>query len=203
MDFKTTAQRRLEYLDAAAIGLSHRIHARPELSFAEHQAAKIVAETLQDDGFTVQTGVAGLPTALAASYGSGDLVVGLFAEYDALPDIGHACGHNIIAASAVTAARVLAPLADELGITVKVFGTPAEEAGGGKVIMLDGGVFDGVHAAMMVHPAPRDVAAAHTLAVAQIEVAYAGKTAHAAMAPEKGVNAADALTVAQVGIGLL
>ncbi|HEY7008053.1 MAG TPA: M20 family metallopeptidase [Jatrophihabitantaceae bacterium] len=203
MDFKTTAQRRLDDVADPAIELSHRIHGNPELSFAEYEAATLVAETLQGDGFTVQQGVAGLPTALAASYGTGELVVGLFAEYDALPDIGHACGHNIIAASAVTAARVLAPLADQLGITVKLFGTPAEEAGGGKVIMLEQGVFDELHAAMMVHPAPRDVAAAETLAVAQIEVSYTGKTAHASAAPEKGINAADALTVAQVGIGLL
>ena len=203
MDFKTTAQQRVDDIADSAIELSHRIHGNPELSFAEYESAKLVAETLQKDGFAVQQGVAGLPTALDASYGSGELVVGLFAEYDALPDIGHACGHNIIAASAVTAARVLAPLADQLGITVKLFGTPAEEAGGGKVIMLEQGVFDELHAAMMVHPAPRDVAAAETLAVAQIEVSYTGKTAHAAAAPEKGINAADALTVAQVGIGLL
>jgi amidohydrolase len=203
MELKDAAQRRLEDISPDAIALSHRIHAHPELGFAEHKASSWVAETLTGAGFEVQAGAAGLPTALVASAGSGELTIGLFAEYDALPDVGHACGHNIIAASAVTAARLLAPLADQLGVTVKLFGTPAEEGGGGKILMLDSGVFDGVHAAMMVHPAPGDRVTARTLAVAHLAVSYTGKTAHAGMAPEKGRNAADAFTVAQVAIGLL
>jgi amidohydrolase len=203
MDPKEAAQQHLERIAAEAIDLSHRIHTEPELAFAEHKASQNVTEVLAADGFAVRRGVADLPTALAATTGSGELTVGLFAEYDALPEVGHACGHNIIAAAAVTAARLLAPLADELGVTVKVFGTPAEESGGGKILMLERGAFDGVHAAMMVHPSPEDRVTAQTLAVAHLAVSYTGKTAHAGAAPEQGINAADAFTVAQVAIGLL
>jgi len=203
MDPKAAAQRQLEGISAEAIDLSHRIHDDPELGFAEHHASENVATVLEAAGFAVETGVADLPTALAASAGSGELTVGLFAEYDALPGVGHACGHNVIAAAAVTAARLLAPLADDLGLTVKVFGTPAEEGGGGKVLMLERGAFDGVHAAMMVHPSPEDQATARALAVSHLAVTYTGTTAHAGVAPERGINAADAFTVAQVAIGLL
>jgi amidohydrolase len=203
MQPKEAASKHLAEISADAVALSHRIHGHPELGFAEHEASRAVAGTLSGSGFAVEPGVADLPTALAATAGDGELTVGLFAEYDALPEIGHACGHNIIASAAVTAARLLAPLAGDLGITVKVFGTPAEEAGGGKILMLDRGVFDGVHAAMMVHPGPEDRARASTLAVAHLGIRYTGKTAHAGAAPEKGINAADAFTVAQVAIGLL
>jgi amidohydrolase len=155
-DLKAAAAQHLERIRPDALALSHRIHAHPELGFAEHDASRWVSQALSGAGFSVQAGVGDLPTALAATAGTGELTVGLFAEYDALPEIGHACGHNIIAAAATTAGQLLAPLADQLGITVKVFGTPAEEAGGGKILMLDRGVFDGVHAAMMVHPSPTD-----------------------------------------------
>jgi amidohydrolase len=202
-DPKAAAAGHLERIRTDALALSHRVHAHPELGFAEHDASRWVAEALSGAGFSVLAGVGDLPTALAATTGTGELAVGLFAEYDALPEVGHACGHNIIAAAAVTAGQLLAPLADQLGITVKVFGTPAEESGGGKILMLDRGVFDGVHAAMMVHPSPTDRARARTLAVADLAVSYTGKTAHASSAPEKGINAADAFTVAQVAIGLL
>lgn len=203
MDPKVTAQQTLDGISEEIVGLSHQIHAQPELAFQEHRACEWVTEQLTRSGFSVETGVAGLPTALVATAGSGDLVLGVCAEYDALPDVGHACGHNIIAASAVAAGRALAPLVDELGITVKVFGTPAEERGGGKILMMREGVFDGVHATMMIHPAPIEQAMPTTLAVSHLEISYAGRTAHASSAPEKGLNAGDALTVAQVGIGLL
>ena len=129
--------------------------------------------------------------------------VAFCAEYDALPGIGHACGHNMIAAMAVGAATAAARVADEVGLTVSVIGTPAEEGGGGKILLLDRGVFDGVHAAMMVHPAPMDVVEQPFLACAQFEVKYTGKEAHASAFPERGINAADALTVAQTAIGCL
>ena len=203
MDPKAAAQHTLDGISEEVVGLSHQIHADPELAFEEHRARERVAEQLTRSGFSVETGVAGLPTALVGTAGSGELVLGVCAEYDALPDVGHACGHNIIAASAVAAGRVLAPLADELGITVKVFGTPAEERGGGKILMMREGVFDGVHAAMMIHPAPIEQVMPTTLAVSHLEISYTGRTAHASSAPEKGLNAGDALTVAQVGIGLL
>ena len=149
------------------------------------------------------SGVAGMPTAFSAESGSGPLVLAVCAEYDALPGVGHACGHNIIAASAVGAGLGLARVADELGVTVRVLGTPAEEGGGGKMIMLENGVFDDVHAAMMVHPWPDDRLEGTCLAVSHFDVTFTGKSAHASAAPWEGVNAGDAMIVAQVAIGLL
>jgi amidohydrolase len=203
MDSKAAAQGIVHDNSEALIALSHRIHADPELCFEEEHAAEGTATMLNDAGFTIETGVADLPTAYVATYGSGPLVIGICAEYDALPGVGHACGHNIIASAAMGAGLALAPLADDLGITVKVFGTPAEEGGGGKIIMLDKGVFAGVHAAMMVHPAPTEMDRMPCLAVSHVDVHYHGKAAHASAFPELGINAADALTVAQTSIGLL
>jgi len=134
------------------VSLSHSVHATPELCFDETASALAVAETLRAGGLTVREGVYDLPTALESRSGDGELVVAVCAEYDALPDVGHACGHNIIAATAVGAGLALSSVADELGLTVRVLGTPAEEGGGGKILMLERGAFAGVHAAMMVHP---------------------------------------------------
>ncbi|GAA4984493.1 amidohydrolase [Kitasatospora paranensis] len=185
------------------VALSHRLHANPETAWEEERAARWTASLLDDLGYTVTPGAYGLPTAFAATVGSGPLHVALCAEYDALPGLGHACGHNIIAASAVGAAAGLARVADDLGLTVTVLGTPAEEGGGGKIVMLERGAFAGVDVAMMVHPGPVDVAEAEPFAVAHLGVHYTGRAAHAAAYPEQGRNAADAFTVAQVGIGLL
>ncbi len=185
------------------IALSHRIHGKPELGFEEESSSRWCAEELESGGLNVEMGVGDLATAFVATAGSGPFVVGICAEYDALPGIGHACGHNIIAAAAVGAGRAIAPLADELGITLKVIGTPAEEGGGGKILLMERGVFDGVHAAMMVHPAPNELDRMPCLAVEHYDVVYHGKEAHASAFPERGVNAADALVVAQVAIGLL
>jgi len=185
------------------IALSHAVHTDAELGFEEHRSSRRVADALASSGFDVDFGVAGLDTAFVATAGTGSLTIAVCAEYDALPGVGHACGHNVIAAAAVGAGLALAPLADELDITVKVLGTPAEEGGGGKIVMLDNGIFDGVHAAMMVHPAPYESSWMPTLAIEHFVVHYAGRTAHASAYPHLGRNAADALTVAQVGIGLL
>ncbi|WP_083883724.1 M20 family metallopeptidase [Nocardia higoensis] len=185
------------------IALSHALHAEPELAFAEFRSVAKVVEPLAERGFTIRRDVAGLPTAFRAEYGSGALTIGLCAEYDALPEIGHACGHNIIAAAAVGAALALAEVADALDITVVVLGTPAEESGGGKVLMLEAGAFDDIALAMMVHPGPLEIAGAHSLALADIAVRFHGREAHASAAPEQGRNAGDAVTVAQVALGLL
>ncbi len=200
---KEAARRSVDAAGEALVGLSHTIHAHPEVAFEEEMASAWVAEALELGGFSVQTGAYDLPTALVATAGSGPLTVAICAEYDALPRIGHACGHNIIAAAAVGAGLALAPLADDLGLTVRVLGTPAEEGGGGKILMLERGAFAGVKAAMMVHPSPVEADHMPCLAVAHLDVAYSGKEAHASAFPERGVNAADALTVAQVAIGLL
>jgi amidohydrolase len=185
------------------VELSHAIHAEPELAFAEHRSCAKAQTLVAERGFEITQSAGGLDTAFRADFGSGELAVGICAEYDALPEIGHACGHNIIAASAVGAALALAEVADELGLTVALVGTPAEEFGGGKVLLLDAGVFDDLTAAVMVHPGPLDIAAARSLTLAAIRVKYYGREAHASAAPFLGVNAADAVTVAQVAIGLL
>lgn len=185
------------------IGLSHAIHAEPELAFEEVRSAARAMEPLRERGFAVEAGVAGLPTAFRAVYGSGALTVGLCVEYDALPEIGHACGHNIIAAASVGAALALAEVADELDLSVVVLGTPAEESGGGKVVMLDHGLFDDLALAMMVHPGPVDIVGARSLALSDLGVTFHGREAHASAAPEQGRNAGDAATVAQVALGLL
>lgn len=185
------------------IGLSELLHANPETAWEEHRAARWVAEALDEAGFAVTPRYLGLDTAFHATYGSGPFRLGLCAEYDALPGLGHACGHNLIAAITVGAARALAPLADAAGLTIEVYGTPAEEGGGGKIELLERGAFTGLDLAMMAHPAPVDVAEAEPFAVSHSHVAYDGKAAHAAAYPEQGVNAADAFTLAQVAIGLL
>lgn len=187
----------------ALITLANRIHAEPELGFEETKASLGVADVLAARGFTVEHGAWGLDTAVDARYGDGPTTVVLCAEYDALPGVGHACGHNLIAAMSVGAGLALAEVADEVGLTVRVVGTPAEEGGGGKILMLERGAFDGADLALMAHPGPTDVAMAAPLAVAHVRVAFEGRAAHAASFPELGLNAADAMTVAQVAVGLL
>ena len=203
MDAKTTARERIEELQGDLLALSHRIHAHPELGFQEVQAAAWLTEALSGMGFQVTAGVYDLPTAFMARAGHGPLHVALCAEYDALPSIGHACGHNIIAAASVGAGAALTRVADQLGLTVTVIGTPAEEGGAGKVLLLERGAFDGIHAVAMVHPTPWDLVEPELISSRRFEVEYTGKGAHAAMAPEVGINAADALTLAQVALGLL
>jgi amidohydrolase len=202
-DVKAAARQALDRVQPALIDLSHRIHAHPELKWEEYRAAGWVADSLADANFAVTAPVCDLPTAVSATVGSGPLHVALCAEYDALPDVGHACGHNIIAATAVGAALALADLVDDVGLTVSVIGTPAEEGGGGKIALLERGAFAGVHAAMMTHPFARDIVEWPMIAMDQLLVGYTGKEAHASAFPELGINAADAVTVAQVAIGLL
>ncbi len=188
---------------ADLIALADDIHGHPELLFAEHHAAGVVADALESAGLQVSVGDYGLETAVVGRAGAGPLHIVVCAEYDALPGVGHACGHNIIAAAAVGAGAALARVADDVGLTVTVLGTPAEEGGGGKILMLDRGAFDGAHAAMMVHPWPEDRLVPQCLAVDHVDVSYTGRSAHASAAPHRGINAGDALTIAQVAIGLL
>ena len=205
MEAKADAREHLEAKRDALIALSHRIHAHPELGYEEVRASAWLAELLRAGGFAVEAGICDLPTAFRARVGAGPLHLVICAEYDALPGIGHACGHNLIAAMAAGAGLALAPLADDLGMTVTVMGTPAEEIGNaaGKVLLLERGAFDGAHAAMMVHPGTHDNIAPKLIAGAMFSIGYIGKSAHAAAHPELGINAADALTIAQVAIGLL
>jgi amidohydrolase len=185
------------------IRLSEQLHAHPEVGWEEHNSSRWVAEALAEAGYDVTPAYLGLDTAFHATIGSGPFRLGLCAEYDALPGLGHACGHNLISAITVGTARALAPLADAAGLTIEVYGTPAEEGGGGKIELLERGAFAGLDLAMMAHPAPVDVAEAEPFAVSHSHVEYRGKAAHAAAYPEQGVNAADAFTIAQVAIGML
>jgi amidohydrolase len=185
------------------IQLSHRIHSTPEIAWEEYQSSAWVAQCMSDAGFDVTTNYLDVETAVSATKGTGPLHLVVCAEYDALPGLGHACGHNIIAASSVGAAIAIGEVADELGIKVTLMGTPAEEGEGGKLILLERGAFKGVHAAVMSHPGPVDVAQARPYAVTHLDVRYHGKAAHAAAYPEDGINAGDAFTIAQVAIGLL
>jgi amidohydrolase len=202
-DAKEAARERVEQAREELVALSHRIHANPELAFEEERACAWLCELLEGAGLAVERGVGDLPTAFAARAGSGPLHVVVCAEYDALPGVGHACGHNLIAAMAAGAGLALARVADDAGLRVTVLGTPAEEDGGGKILLLERGVFDGAHAAMMVHPSPYEQAEMPIIAVDHLRVAYTGKEAHASAYPFLGVNAADALVVAQTAIGLL
>jgi amidohydrolase len=185
------------------VALSHTVHSTPELCFNETRSAHSVAEAIRAGGLSVTEGVYDLPTAFESRSGDGELVIAVCAEYDALPGVGHACGHNIIAACAVGAGLALAAVADEIGLQVRILGTPAEEGGGGKIFMLDRGAFDGVHAAMMIHPWPTERLTGACLAVAHFDVHFTGKEAHASAAPWQGVNALDAMTISQVALGLL
>lgn len=187
--------------------VARAIHADPEIAFEERHAHDRCAELLEQAGFTLERGIAGLPTAFRATFGTGSLVAALCVEYDALPEIGHGCGHNLIAGASLGAALALAEAVDELDVTLQVIGTPAEEHGGGKQLLIERGVFDGVHLSLMAHPTPHtdtyDVLGSTSQAVGRWRATYTGRGAHAAANPADGVNANDAAVIAQVAAGLL
>jgi amidohydrolase len=170
--------------------IARKIHANPELSFREHQACSWLREAARLDGVTVEEGTGGLATAFRARIGSGTgPKVAILAEYDALPHIGHACGHNLIAAGALGAFLALHSVRRDLAGTVELIGTPAEEGGGGKIALLEAGVFQGVDAAMMFHPFDRDLLAHIALASTYFDFIFEGKPSHAALAPWDGASA--------------
>lgn len=189
------------------LATARAIHADPEIAFEEHRSAERVIAPLEAEGFRIERGVGDLPTAFRASRGEGSLVAVLCVEYDALPGIGHGCGHNLIAGASLGAALALADVAAEEDLTLQIIGTPAEEHGGGKQLLLEAGVFDGCDLAMMVHAAPHtdtyDPIGSTSTAVGRWRTTFTGRGAHAAANPGAGVNASDAAVVAQVAIGLL
>lgn len=201
--WKERACAAVEEQRAQLLALSARIHQCPELRFEEHRSSAWLAEYLEGLGFAVEHPAYGLATAFAARKGSGHPRVAILCEYDALPGIGHACGHNIIAAAGVGAAAALRDVLRETGGAVVVLGTPAEEGGGGKILMAQAGAFNEVDAAIMVHPAGMDLAAMQVLAFTQIEVEYSGRAAHASAFPHRGINALDALVTAYNAIAQL
>ncbi len=185
--------------------LAMRIHAHPELGYEEERAVGWIAEMLEAGGFRVERGVGGISTALRAVHPAereGPRVA-VLAEYDALPGLGHACGHNIIAASAVGVALGLAPFKSELPGTLLLLGTPAEEGGGGKIRMIEAGLFEGLDAAFMVHPASATQVDRGSLAITEVELVFHGRAAHASSQPEKGINALDAVIQTFVGLNAL
>ena len=185
------------------LAASHEIHANPELGYEEHHAHEVLTGVLEHQGLPTTRGAYGMDTAFEARAGNEGPELAVLCEYDALPGIGHACGHNIIAAAGLGAGLAGAALADELGGRVRILGTPAEEGGGGKIRMIHRGAFDGVEAALMVHPAGSEVERITSLAVQQVHVAYHGAAAHAAAAPEKGRNALDAAVLGYVNVAAL
>ena len=185
------------------LDVSHRIWADPELCFEERHAHDLLCDVLESEGLRTRRHAADLETAFVAEAGHGGPVVGVVCEYDALPGIGHACGHNVIAAAGLGASLAAAAVADEVGGTVRALGTPAEEGGGGKVFMMRAGLFDDLVAAMMVHPADRDLMTMTSLAIASLETTYTGRAAHAAAAPHLGRNALDAAVLGYVNVAAL
>jgi amidohydrolase len=185
------------------IQLSLNIHDNPELGFEEEKASAWLTSYLEDNGFHVERGIAGLATAFRAKYGQGSPRIALLAEYDALPKMGHGCGHNIIAASAAGAAVASESIIDQLGGSVVVLGTPGEEVFGGKIDMVKAGVFKEIDVAMIVHPDVRNMVTIQALSCSSLEVEFFGQSAHAAAQPYKGINALEAMILAFTSINSL
>ncbi len=177
------------------IEIARDIYEHPELKFEEFRAAKLLATELEKAGFAVELGVAGLDTAIKAEHpkASPGPTVAILGEYDALPELGHACGHNLIAAAGLGAALAVGAVKGELPGRLLFLGTPGEEGGGGKVIMVEAGLFAGVDAAMMFHPSSHTVVDRGSLAITEVVIEFHGKAAHASGSPEKGINALDAV----------
>ncbi len=186
--------------------LSHTIHGLQEISWQEHESAKAVAHLLRTHGFDVLESAYGVETAVEATYGSGELTVVICAEYDALPNVGHACGHNIIAAAGVGAAIALKPVAERAGLRIKLLGTPAEEHGGGKISLLNAGAWEDAAFSLMVHGmsgAETSVKSMSMTAVERFEVKFEGREAHAAGAPSEAINAGAAASLALMNMAVL
>jgi amidohydrolase len=189
------------------LDVSHEIHEHPEIRYEEVRASALLAGLLEKDGFQVTKPLAGLDTAFLGTFDTGrpGPKVAIFCEYDALPEIGHGCGHNVIASAGLGAALLTKRLIehDALGGTLMVVGSPAEEGGGGKVPIIDAGVLEDVDAAIMLHPSGENLAAMRTLSRASMTVTFTGRSAHAAVSPHDGINALDAAVLTLNAIGLL
>ncbi len=203
MSRKQRAEEAFANVESELRSISHWMFENPELGFAEFESSRRLAGFLDDRGFSVKYPAYGLETAFEATAGTKGPRVVICCEYDALPAVGHACGHNIIATAALGAGVAVAGLADELGIRVTVLGTPAEEGGGGKVILINAGAFDDAAASMMIHPSPTDVLDPSFQARESFTVEYFGKDSHAAFAPHLGVNALDGFVQAYMNVSTL
>jgi len=206
MDIEALKQAVCERVDALAPRLVHAsraIHANPELGYEERFAHDLLTELIEEQGLTAQRGAWGVSTAFDAQAGTSGPSIAVLCEYDALPGIGHACGHNVIAAAGLGAGLAAASVAEAAGGRVRIMGTPAEESGGGKVLMARAGAFEDVDAAMMVHPADADLTAIDAIAIQQLLVQFHGKAAHAAAAPWNGRNALDAAVLGYMNVAAL
>lgn len=205
-DLKKRATEAFEAAEADLISLSRWMYENPETAYQEFESSRRLSETLAQHGFDVTFPSHGIDTAFEATVGTTGPRVVICAEYDALPGVGHACGHNIIATSSLGAGIGLAGLAEELGIRITILGTPAEEGGGGKIDLLEAGAFEDAAASMLIHPTHRvrgDLADPRLLAAQGLTVEYTGKEAHAAAAPYAGVNALDAFVAAYNAVSAL
>jgi amidohydrolase len=200
---KTTVCAEVDRLADQLVHASHEIHAHPELNFEEHFAHDLLVAQLQSAGLEPTAHAYGIDTAFEASVGETGFNVAVLCEYDALPAIGHACGHNVIATAGLGAGLAAAAVAHQAGGTLRILGTPAEEGGGGKIDLAKRGAFDKINAAMMVHPADADLLYMDTLALQELFVQFHGKAAHAAAAPWDGRNALDAAVLGYVNIAAL
>jgi amidohydrolase len=200
---KARMDERIAALTDVLLEVSHDIHEHPELMFEEHHAHAVLTEVLEREGVDTTRSAYGLDTAFEARAGSEGPTIAILCEYDALPGVGHACGHNVIAAAGLGAGLAAAALADQVGGRVRILGTPAEEGGAGKVLMADEGAFEGVDAAMMVHPAGADLVAMDVIASTFLHVEYHGLAAHAAAFPHRGVNALDAAVLGYTAVAAL
>ncbi len=206
MDLSAVKERLRAEVDARAgalLAASHEIHAHPELNYEEHFAHDLLTGLLADEGLEVERGAYGLDTAFVARAGTTGPTVAVLCEYDALPGIGHACGHNIIATAGLGAGLAAAAVAEQAGGRVVVLGTPAEEGGGGKILLAQRGAFEGVDAALMVHPASWDLTRMDVIAVQEMTAVFTGQAAHAAAFPHRGRNALDAAVLGYLNVAAL
>lgn len=203
MTNKEAAARTFTNVEEELRSISKWMYENPELAYQEHKSSQRLATFLEENGFDVDYPAHGLDTAFEARAGTSGPKVVICCEYDALPGVGHACGHNIIATSSVGAGVALAGLANDLGIRLTVLGTPAEEGGGGKIDLLKSGAFEDAAASMLIHPSPRNLADPRLLAAQGIVVEYHGRTAHAAATPHIGLNALDAFVQAYNNVATL
>ena len=206
VDMRTELAAIVELHRAEILEVSHRIHADPEVAFEEHRAAALIAEVIERHGFVVERGVGGLPTAVrgevTGGLGPDGPSIGVLAEYDALPGLGHGCGHNTMAASGVGATIALAAVAPRFRGRIVFLGTPAEELGSGKEMLLQAGIFGGIDAALLFHPSDRTHTRVILLASEDVDVTFTGLQAHAASDPWLGRNALDAMISLFTSIGL-
>lgn len=200
---KKRAQEAVDAVRRELVRISKEIHAHPELAFEERHAVAQLVPFLEAQGFAVKTGVYGMETAFRGEWGHGPTTIAICAEYDALPGIGHACGHNLIATAGAGAAVAMVNALDPGDARVVILGTPAEEGHGGKIVMVEQGCFDDIDVAMMAHPSPVELVEAPMFGVAHVDVEYRGKSVHASVVPEHGINALDAIVTAYQAIAQL